>query len=96
MNAKKVTKEEWEKLVKHAVEKQHHKRSIAFTQHFAGFLHFIPISIVLGTIAAALFAYRYGFEDLIRVLLSWTIGVTLVATLSAAFVNRFKKFYESQ
>lgn len=94
MNSKKLTKEEWESLVRDA-SRSKGSRDAAFKTNFSALIKFVPVPIVIGAFASTLYIYRYGFEGLVSLFLSCVIGATLIATLSATFINTIKQFFEA-
>lgn len=85
----------WEKAIKKAVMKRRLEKANENAKHhhfdFQKLKQYISIPIIIGLVAAFLFYFEFGWEDLKHVLLSWLIGITLVATLIASLLTRFEK-----
>jgi len=56
--------------------------------HFREFIH---IPIIIGLFAVLFMWFFYGWEYLFSTILSWTIGITLVATLIGTIAKIEKK-----
>lgn len=88
-------KKEYEEIIHDALHRQneaHSQRHVHQWKHYKDVLRtFLPVPIIIGAVASIIFYKIYGPEDLIRVMLSWTIGITFVATLSATLVNKLEK-----
>ncbi|MCD6547829.1 MAG: hypothetical protein J7K22_04740 [Nanoarchaeota archaeon] len=59
-----------------------------FIKHFKSIL---SIPILIGVVAAIIMYDEFGWEKLEEVLLSWTIGLTLLATI-VALIERYTRF----
>jgi hypothetical protein len=90
-----VNSHRWEDIVKHALQNhqksQHIKKRKLLMDYYRGLLKFIPIPIIIGGLAAYYMYIEFGWKALEQSLLSWTIGLTLIATIVASIVGRFKK-----
>ncbi|MCD6575684.1 MAG: hypothetical protein J7K73_00825 [Nanoarchaeota archaeon] len=92
-----MLKKAWEKYklkkaqqYKHGESYERLKReeSIEFiTKHFKSI---ISIPIVIGVIAAMIMYKEFGWQKLEEVLLSWTIGLTIIATI-VTLLERYTK-----
>ncbi len=92
---KKLTQGEWEKLVSESRSEKRFDKDAAFKKRFSDFAKFVPVPVFIGGIASSLYIYRYGLEGLVSLTLSCVIAATLIATMSAAFINTIKKFFEA-
>jgi len=90
MSLTKEQQEHVEKIFKQHVESEEKKKEREYKKYLTNLVKFIPIPIMVGGLAALLYYHYYGWEDLKKIILTWTIGVTLIATLSAAFINKIK------
>jgi hypothetical protein len=90
---RKLTHEEWKQIIREARASQD-KKDFLFKNNIGSFIKFIPVPILIGGFASTLYIHRYGIEGLVSLTLSCVIGATLIATMSAAFINTMKKFYE--
>ena len=74
----------------HAKEYMRFKRdeSLAFFKN--NFKSILSIPIAIGIIAAIVMYYQFGWIELQKILLSWTIGLTLLATI-VTLLERYTK-----
>ena len=54
----------------------------------------IKFEIVIGIVAAYLLYLLFGFDVLIKTLLSWAIGITLVATVITSLLNKYRRIHD--
>ncbi len=76
---------EWEKVIKSEFRKygrEMEQRTVFQQLRFSR--RYISIPIILGVWASIFIYFRFGGEELLRTLLSWVVGVTIVATVIAA------------
>ena len=85
-------KKSWEDQVKYAL---HHQDTIkAMREHrekkeyHEKLRRFVPIPILIGAFAAFLMYNFFGLQEMLKSLLSWIIGMTLVATVIAYIPKR--------
>lgn len=88
-------KKKWEEVVKEALRDRDkieiYKRRRELREYYAKLKRFIPIPLITG-IVAAYFMYRlYGSEDLLKSLLGWVIGLTLIATIIASLPGKIRR-----
>ncbi|MBW2995816.1 hypothetical protein KY332_00790 [Candidatus Woesearchaeota archaeon] len=84
----------WEDILKKASIKakaqELHERN-ALKKFVNTLKRLLTVELLIGIIAAfSLYAY-FGWEQLFRTLLNWTIGITLASTVVTFMVNRYKK-----
>ncbi|MBW2977675.1 hypothetical protein KY331_02415 [Candidatus Woesearchaeota archaeon] len=88
----------WEDILKGAVIKQgksEEKKKKKVLEEFVSHLrNRIKFELLIGIGAAYLLYLLFGFETLIKTLLSWAIGITLVATVIASLMNKYKKIHD--
>ncbi len=89
MPAKKVTKAQAEEIKKE-VKKQAGKEKRAFDIYLLNLKKWIPAQMLLGVFAAFVFYQEFGGIKLIEMLLEWTIGLTIVASLVTALISHYK------
>lgn len=97
---------DWKTLVKEAEEKARvadlqrkdyvrlKKKELAFRKIFRRAIALISVQLILGFGAGYLMYILFGWEELAKSVLSWVIGLTLVATMITAFLNRYHKASE--
>jgi hypothetical protein len=90
MSLTEAQKEKVEEIVKKHTEREKRKQEKEAKQLFRVVLHFTSFPLLFGFIAALGFYHYYGFDALRRTVLSWTIGITLIATLYTTFINKLK------
>ena len=90
-------KKAWEKYKHKKKKKEEHakayekyKRDESFAFFKSNFKSIISIPIIIGVIAAIVMYYRFGWIELEKTLLSWTIGLTLLATI-VTLLERYTK-----
>ncbi|MBD3354744.1 hypothetical protein GF361_02035 [Candidatus Woesearchaeota archaeon] len=87
-------KSEWEEMIKRAAVKAkekelHEKRTL---RKFVDSLKTVlTMELLVGVFAAFSLYIFFGWNDLFKVLLSWTIGITMVSTVVTLMVDRYKK-----
>lgn len=90
-----ATKGKWEDIVKEALQNhqhsQHIKKRKLLRDYYRSLLKFIPIPVLIGGLASYYMYVEFGWKALEQSLLSWTIGLTLIATIVASIVGRFKR-----
>ena len=86
---------EWEKKVKYALNHQKQIESLKLKKEKHEFYNrlrkLVPIPILIGIIAAIGLVSLSGFKYLIEVILTWIIGLTIVATIIAYLPKRIQK-----
>ncbi|MBW2995550.1 hypothetical protein KY312_04310 [Candidatus Woesearchaeota archaeon] len=83
-------KERVEEIVKAHVQREKKKQEREAKRLFFMVLKTTPIPILIGIAAVMIYYYYYGWYELKKITLSWTIGVTLIATLYTTFINKLK------
>lgn len=81
-----MKKNDWELMVKKAVKRHHRQISAEHSNkvHVKALRKYISIPITIGIVASLLIYKLYGVDQLVSTILSWFVGVTIVATLVAA------------
>ena len=90
-----LTIKEWHNLVKQTRDNRIYK--IEKKREWRHFTHMFriltPIPIVIG-LAAAIITWRiYGPDELTKIILSWTIGITLITTFVATLLGKIQKIF---
>ena len=87
---------DWEHVLKEAIENKSiqliKKEKRSYERYLSMLRKLVAIHIILGIAAAIILYLNFGWEELIKTFLSWVIGITLVATIVTATINRFPKF----
>jgi len=73
-------------------EKHNRIHSVSFKRMFRKLIALLSIEIVLGVFAGYLMFKFFGLGELLKTVLSWVIGMTLVA----AFITTFMRIYHSK
>jgi len=88
----------WEDILKNAVKghgKSEEIKKKRVLEEFVSHLRaHVKFEIVIGLFAAYLLYYLFGFDVLIKTLLSWAIGITLVATVITSLINKYKRIHD--
>jgi len=83
----------WEHILKKA-EQRDKIRTVRekriFEKYLSSLNRIVIINIFVGILAAFMLYSRFGWEELSKTILSWVIGITLVATILTAFINKYK------
>ena len=81
-------------LIKHAVDK---KRIEIISDKedrkdlFKNIRNYVSIPVIVGIAAAWIYYLEFGWVDLRKVILSWLIGMTLIATLIGSIVAKLDR-----
>ena len=89
----------WEKVIKHAeirMREKSYKEKDFFTKVVDTAKKFLTVELLVGIIAAFSMYMQFGWLELERTLLSWIIGITLVATLLTVMVNRYRRITHNE
>lgn len=84
----------WEKVIKHAeirMKEKSYRDKTPLDKFLETTKKFLTVELLVGIIAAFSMYMQFGWLELERTLLSWIIGITLVATLMTVMVNRYRK-----
>ena len=80
-------KSEWEKIVSNALLNQdriaQERKKRELRESYVRIKSLIPLSVIIGIIAFYLTLSIYGWREILRTLLSWIIGGTIVTTIIA-------------
>ncbi|MBW3020939.1 2TM domain-containing protein [Candidatus Woesearchaeota archaeon] len=86
---------EWKERVKYALAHQkeiEEKRLKREKKEFYKKLRkYVSVPILIGIFAAYFLWHQYGKDELIKVMLGWIIGLTLVATIMAYLPKNIQK-----
>lgn len=85
---------DWESFVKELSLKKYdreNKKEVVVKKLFKGVFAILSIEIVIGVIAAFFVYYIFGAKELLKMCLSWIIGITFIATIVTAFMNWYHK-----
>jgi hypothetical protein len=89
-----MAKERWEDILKKAdvrarAQEAHERHTL---RKFVDTLKkLLTVELLIGMIAAFSLYVYFGWEQLFKTLLNWTIGITLASTVVTFMVNRYKK-----
>gem|GEM_PF-3564470 len=90
-----LTKRQWEYEVKRSLRnrkissKQYNKVKLSFFKR--KFQSFAFISYPLGALAIFCLWYFYGWRELLKFALSWTVSLTIIATTAYYLFNHYEK-----
>ena len=90
MSLTKAQKEKVEQIVKEHEQREELKKEREAKKLFLAVLKMTPVPILVGIAAALVYYKYYGWNELRKIALSWTIGVTLIAALYTTFINKLK------
>ncbi len=89
-----MTEKRWEDIVKEAALRTRatevHKRK-AFVKYVSLLKKLVTVELLIGVVAAFSLYMEFGWKELERTLLSWIIGITLVATIITFMISRYNK-----
>ncbi|MCK4522247.1 MAG: hypothetical protein KAU20_06740 [Nanoarchaeota archaeon] len=87
-------KRKWKDIVGYALANQDRiqefRKKRELKEHYRIIRKFVPIPVIIGSLAAFMMYKMYGGEELLRSLLAWVIGLTIVATIIAYVPKKFK------
>jgi MFS superfamily sulfate permease-like transporter len=90
-----LTMKEWRNLVKQTKDNRIYKAEKK--REWKKFIHIfrllIPIPLIIGIIAAIITWNLYGANELLKILLSWIIGITLVTTVVATLLGKVQNIF---
>jgi len=79
-------------ILKQQAEREKVKQEKEAKKLFISVLKMTPLPIIIGLAAALIYYQNYGWYELKKTALSWTIGVTLIAAMYTTFINKLKSF----
>ncbi|MBW2992536.1 hypothetical protein KY345_04935 [Candidatus Woesearchaeota archaeon] len=84
-----------EELLKHEILKRRlnaeQKKEKAFDVLIKKLKVSVPLQIIIGIAACVLMYYLFGGRSLLETLLSWTIGMTIIATIITSILSKYHK-----
>ncbi len=90
-----LTIKEWHNLVKQTQDSRIYKSEKK--REWKKFIHtfrvLTPIPIIIGVTAAIITWKIYGPDELTKIILSWTIGITLITTFVATLLGKIQKIF---
>jgi len=79
--------EKWEHIVREALANQdriaQERRKREIRESYIRIKALIPLSVLIGVVAFYLMISIYGWREILKTLLSWIVGVTIVTTIIA-------------
>lgn len=91
---RKVSPEQWAYEINRSVQlrmtQKQKARQLKFHYYDKFLSQFMPIPILIGITAIILIVYFYGWQDLGKLALSWTVSVTIISTLIYHMFKRFE------
>jgi len=85
MPSRKVSQEEWAKIVAQGKWRRALERELGWESRFGYLRRHVTVPIVIGVAAILLYLVLYGASSFLKDFLSWVIGITVVTTLLALF-----------
>lgn len=52
---------------------------------------FVPVEVIIGVVACFFMYFIFGGEKLVETLLSWVIGMTIIAAIVTSLLSRYHK-----
>lgn len=84
-----------EELLKHEILRRRLTAEVKKEKTFDHFMKrldvLMPLQIILGIIACALMFFLMGWEKLFETLLSWVIGMTIIATIITGVLSKYHR-----
>lgn len=90
---RKVSPDEWAYEINRAMQvrvvQKKRARRMKYRYYEKVLDRLMPLPIIIGLTAVILVVYFYGWKDLARMALSWTVSITIISTI---IYHMFKKF----
>ena len=85
MAAQKVSQQEWAELIAKRMSQYEEERGLDWDRQVRYLRRHITYPIIIGLAAIVIYWYFYGGSLLLKDILSWVIGITVVTTMLAIF-----------
>ena len=89
-----VDRKKWEELIRESEQRiraREMQERRLFRRYVTALRQLITVELLIGLIAVFSMYMQFGWRELERTLLSWTIGITVAATLVTFMINKYKK-----
>lgn len=90
-----MDEKKWEERLNNILSKRRQvnkrRKDVALKNFFKSMFALVSVEIVLGCIAAYLMWRLYGVMELLKIILSWTIGMTIMTTFVTALLRKYHK-----
>lgn len=86
---------EWAELIKKSIDKNELRKRLEARKRWETFGKkmrvLFPLTLFIGIISMILMYVIYGGFELVKTILSWTIGATVISTFVPSFIQRIRK-----
>lgn len=92
---KKINNKEWAELIKKTIDKNELRKRLEARKRWETFGRkmrvLFPITLVIGAISMVIVYFVFGGLELMKMVLSWTIGATIISTFVPSFIQRIRR-----